>query len=85
MEAITKWAIGAGLSALVALGGLFLYFQVKSQVEQQLQAANYPSSATIALIQKDIAANEERIRALKETSDKLDSKIERVVDILIEP
>ena len=85
METAIKWAIGAGLTALVGLGSLFLYFQVKSQVEQQLQAANYPSSATIALIQKDIKANEERIAGLKETSDKLDSKIQRVVDILLEP
>ena len=85
METVTKWAISAGLSALVVLGGLFLYFQVKSQVEQQLQDANYPSSSTIALIQKDIEANSERIVGLKETSDKLDSKIERVVDILLEP
>lgn len=84
METAIKWAIGAGLTALVGLGTLFLYFQVKSQVETQLQAANYPSSATIALIQKDIEANSERIAGLKETSDKLDSKIERVVDILLE-
>ena len=85
METVTKWAISAGLSALVVLGGLFLYFQVKSQVETQLKDAGYPSSSVVELMQKDIEANEERIGDLKKSSDKLDVKIEKIVDILLEP
>ena len=85
METVIKWGIAAGLSALVSLGVLFLYFQVKSQVETQLKDAGYPSSSVVKLMQKDIEANEERIVSLKESSDKLDVKIEKIVDILLEP
>jgi len=85
METVIKWGIAAGLSALVSLGVLFLYFQVKSQVETQLKDAGYPSSSVVELMQKDIEANEERIVSLKESSDKLDVKIEKIVDILLEP
>lgn len=84
-DAALKAIIGLAITGVLTLAGLFVHFQVKSQVETQLTAAGYPSSATIELMQKDIEANEERIDNLKATSDKLDSKIERVVDILLEP
>ena len=84
-DTMLKAIVGLVITAAVALAGLFLHFQVKSQVETQLAAAGYPSSATIELMQKDIDANEERIETLKVTSEKLDSKIERIVDILLEP
>jgi len=84
-DTLLKALAGLAITAAITLGGLFLHFQVKSQVETQLAAAGYPSSAQIELMQKDIDANEERIETLKVTSEKLDSKIERIVDILLEP
>lgn len=83
-DAVKKWLIGAGLTALVSLGMLYMHYQIRSQVEEQLADAGYPSSAMVALMQKDIEANEERIALNKENADKLDSKIERVVQILLE-
>ena len=84
-DTLLKALAGLAITAAITLAGLFLHFQVKSQVETQLAAAGYPSSAKIELMQKDIDANEERIETLKVTSEKLDSKIERIVDILLEP
>ena len=84
-DTMLKAIVGLVITAAVALAGLFLHFQVKSQVETQLAAAGYPSSATIDLIKKDIEANRERFGTLKEQSDNQSDKIERIVDILLEP
>ena len=83
-ETIIKWGIGIGLTAVLTLLGLYVHYTIRSQVELQLKSAGYPSSSVVELMQKDIDANTERTENLKETADKLDSKIERVVQILLE-
>lgn len=84
MSDVKKWAIGAGLTALLSLGALFMHYQIKAQVETQLAAAGIVKNDRIELMQKDIDANTERVNNLKKESEKLDSKIERVVQILLE-
>jgi len=83
-ETVQKWLIGAALAALVSLAGLFLHFQIKAQVAEQMADAGIPPKETITAMQKDIDAN--RVRGLdnKERGDKLENKIERVVGILLE-
>lgn len=83
-ETAMKWLIGAGLTGLLALGGLFLHYQIKDQVGQQLTEAGIPPREMIVEMQKDIEANRERTVANEKNNDKLDSKIERIVDILLE-
>lgn len=83
-DAIVKSLIGVAIAAALGVAYLVMHFQVKSEVEKQLADAAYPSSATIALLQKDVDANTERAENLKENDDKLDSKIERIVQILLE-
>ena len=84
MSDIKKWAIGVGLTALLSLATLFLHYQIRAQVESQLASAGIVKNDRIELMQKDIDANKERAENLKKESEKLDSKIERVVQILLE-
>jgi len=83
-DTVFKWLVGAGLTAVVGLLSLYMHYQIRSQVEAQLAAAGYPSSAVVDLMRKDIDANTERAKDLKANAEKLDDKIERVVQILLE-
>lgn len=83
-DAVKKWVIGAALAGVLSLAGLFLHYQIKSQVEAQLVAAGYPSREMIVEMKKDIEANRKATELNTKNADKLDSKIERVVQILLE-
>ena len=84
-DTLLKAIVGLVITAAVALAVLFLRYEVKAEVETQLTAAGYPSSAKFDLMRKDVDTNTENNKEQKEISAKLDDKIERIVGILLEP
>jgi len=83
-DVVKKWVVGAALGAAVSLGALFLHYQIRSQVEQQMAVAGIPPREMIVEMQKDIEANRALGEDNKVRADKLDTKIEKIVDILLE-
>jgi len=58
--------------------GAYLEWRISSNVSAAFKAASLVDPA-------DVAANTESIKDLEKDAEKLDSKIERIVDILLEP
>ncbi len=56
----------------------YMEWRISSNVTAAFKAASLVNPA-------DVEANAESIKDLEEYTDKLDSKIERIVDILLEP
>ena len=90
---MNKWALGTAASVGTALVlSLVMWFlgafsdgqsaisdaHIREIANEEIDAAGIVSPA-------DVAANTESITDLEKTQDKLDSKIERIVDILLEP
>ena len=79
-----KWLLGLALTAAVTFVVLFTRYTIKDEVAAQMALAGIPPKETITAMQKDIAANTERVQAEARKNEKLDDKIERVVAILLE-
>ena len=65
-------------AAIVLLGGAYMEYRIGKNVDDAFKAADMINPA-------DVAANTESIEDLEKESEKLDDKIERIVDILLEP
>ena len=63
---------------LMTACGAFVEYRIGKNVDEAFKAADMINPA-------DVAANTESIEDLEKESEKLDDKIERIVDILLEP
>lgn len=67
----------AVLAACAVVGAAYLEWRIDVNQREQLAAAELASPA-------DVAANTESIEDLEKADERMDGKIERIVDILLE-
>lgn len=72
-----------GIVAAFCVG--YVEYRVKENTEDALGTVAFVKPSELQALSREIDANAERIANNKEAGDKLDSKIERIVDILLEP
>lgn len=81
-----NWGVLAVVAAF-CIG--YVEFRIKENVDDTVGGIAFVSpdafDTKIAAVEREIEANKERIDSNKENADRLDSKIERIVDILLEP
>jgi hypothetical protein len=67
----------------------YVEFRVKEAATTEVGGIAFVSpdelNSRIKDVEREVAANAERIENNKQNADKLDNKIERIVDILLEP
>ena len=68
----------------LAIGAAYLDWRINSLVTETVNTAGYTTPEQIEVFKVNQMGLKEDIGELKETADKLDGKIERIVQILLE-
>ena len=86
-KAIAAWILGGGVG--ITILGFAMQFWISVNVANQLAAAGIVPKAEIAIMEGDIEENAEDIIRVesqaKEDSERIESKTERIAQILMEP
>lgn len=65
--------------------GIYVEWRVSETTVAKVGEVAFVAPDELQALSREVEANAERIANNKEANDKLDSKIERIVDILLEP
>ncbi len=77
MNKVTGWILGGGFAVIWAMTLGFLDWRASVHASDAITAASMVNPA-------DVEANAESIKDLEANQEKLENKIERIVDILLE-
>ena len=76
-DSLKNWLLGGGFVIVWGMTLGFLEWRASVHADQAITDAGMVNPA-------DVAANKESIKDLEDRADRLDNKIERIVDILLE-